>query len=126
MRGVWDVGKKCGLEFGSLTEPNGIYITQLAKPTDKPGVGHFAFGTANVMENKAAMKAEMERRGLQNIRADGEVGWSALDPAGYMLNTWVPIKDNAMYPCAAAPCADAQSAACKTEYEKGLKNLSAI
>src|ERR1700722_11972854 len=45
MRVVWDDGKKCGLEFGSLTEPNGIYITQLAKPTDKPGVGHFAFGT---------------------------------------------------------------------------------
>src|SRR5579872_5232601 len=34
MRVVWDDGKKCGLEFGSLTEPNGIYITQLAKPTD--------------------------------------------------------------------------------------------
>ena len=126
MRVVWDDGKKCGLEFGSLTEPNGMYITQLAKPTDKPGVGHFAFGTANIMENKAAMKAEMERRGLQNIRPDGEVGWSALDPAGYMLNTWVPIKDKAMFPGAANPCAEAQSAACKTEYEVGLKNLASM
>ena len=126
MRVVWDDGKKCGLEFGSLTEPNGLYITQLSKPGDKPGVGHFAFGVPNIMETKAAMKAEMERRGLTNIRPDGEVGWSANDPAGYMLNTWVPIKDKAMFPGAANPCVEAQSASCKTEYEAGLKNLASI
>jgi catechol 2,3-dioxygenase-like lactoylglutathione lyase family enzyme len=126
MRVVWDDGKKCGLEFGSLTEPNGIYITQLAKPTDKPNIGHFAFGAPNVIENLAAMKAEMERRGLQNIRPDGGVGWSALDPAGYMLNTWVPIKDKAMFPGAAGPCEDADSAKCKDAYEIGLKDLSSL
>lgn len=126
MRVVWDDGKKCGLEFGSLTEPNGIYITQVAKPGDKAVVGHFAFGAPNVVENLAAMKAEMERRGLTNIRPDGGVGWSALDPAGYMLNTWVPIKDKAMYPGAAGPCEDAHSAKCMDAYEVGLKNLSSI
>jgi catechol 2,3-dioxygenase-like lactoylglutathione lyase family enzyme len=126
MRVVWDDGKKCELDFGSLTEPNGMYITGISTPNAKPGVGHFAFGVPNFMENKAAMKAEMERRGLTNIRPDGEVGWSALDPAGYMLNTWVPIKDKAMYPGAAGPCAEAQSASCKEEYEVGLKNLSSV
>jgi len=103
-----------------------MYITGITAPNAKPGVGHFAFGVTNFMENKAAMKAEMERRGLANIRADGEVGWSALDPAGYMLNTWVPIKDKSMYPGAAGPCEVANSDSCKREYEAGLKNLSSI
>ena len=126
MRVVWDDGKKCALEFGSPTEPNGMYITQVAKPGDKAVVGHFAFGAPNVMENLAAMKAEMERRGLTNIRPDGGVGWSANDPAGYMLNTWVPIKDKAMFPGAANPCDQPQSTACKDAFQVGLKNLSSI
>jgi catechol 2,3-dioxygenase-like lactoylglutathione lyase family enzyme len=126
MRVAWDDGKKCALEFGSLTEPNGIFITQLAKPGDKPGVGHFAFGvpTAYLKEHKAAMEAQMQRRGLQHIRPDGEVGWIADDPAGYMLNTWVPIKDKAMFPGAAEPCQTAASDRCREAYEAGLKNLS--
>src|SRR6202035_1621031 len=105
---------------------NGIYIVQLAKPTDKPGVGHFAFGTPNFAENKDAMKAEMERRQLTNIRPDGGMGWIAYDPAGYMLNTWVPVKDKAMFPGAASPCEKADSATCKDAYEVGLKNLASI
>jgi catechol 2,3-dioxygenase-like lactoylglutathione lyase family enzyme len=125
MRVVWDNGKMCALEFGSLKEPNGIYIRGL-NPNEKPGVGHFAFGTTNFMAQKDAMKAEMERRGLQKIRPDGSVGWIANDPAGYMLNTWVPIKDKAMYPGAAEPCGDAASEACKAGWESGLKNLSSI
>jgi hypothetical protein len=44
------------------------------------------------------MKADMKRRGLANIRPDGERGWICNDPAGYMLNTWVPEKDPAMFP----------------------------
>ncbi len=126
MRVVWDNGKMCALEFGSENEPNGMYITQISNPNAKPGVGHFAFGTANFAEQKAAMKAEMERRSLANIRPDGSIGWSALDPAGYMLNTWVPIKDKAMYPGAASPCEDATSDACKAGWESGLKNLSSM
>jgi hypothetical protein len=69
------------------------------------------------------MKAEMERRHLANIRPDGALGWSATDPAGFALNTWVPIRDNAMFPGAAAPCEMADSDQCKTAFEAGLKNL---
>ena len=35
MRVVWDNGKMCALEFGSLTEPNGIYIRGLNQ-NEKP------------------------------------------------------------------------------------------
>ena len=125
MRVVWDNGKMCALEFGSLTQPNGIYIRGL-NPNEKPNVCHFAFGTANFAAQKDSMKAEMESRGLKNIRPDGSVGWSANDPAGYPLNTWVPIKNTAMYPGAAELCADAESQACKAGWESGLKNLSSV
>src|SRR5439155_24675619 len=65
-------------------------------------------------------------RGLANIRPDGDHGWIADDPAGYMLNSWVPVKDTAMFPGAASPCADAASAKCKEAYEAGLKNVSSL
>jgi len=61
--------------------------------------------------------------GVSNIRPDGEHGWMADDPAGYMLNTWVPIKDPAMFPGAADPCKVADSETCKAGYQKGLVNL---
>ena len=125
MRIAWDDGKQCALEFGSMTKPNGMYIRKIG-PTEKPGVGHFAFGVPNFMANRDAMKAEMERRNLTNIRPDGEVGWIANDPSGYMLNTWVPIKDKAMYPGAAAPCKVAASDECRHGYENGVENLSAL
>jgi len=126
MRLTWDDGTKCALEFGSLTEPNGMFITQVPKKGDPAIVGHFALGAKNVLENLPAMKAEMERRGLKNIRPDGAVGWSALDPAGYQLNTWVPIKDTAMYPGAGTPCAVVPSTACTEAYQAGLKNLASF
>jgi catechol 2,3-dioxygenase-like lactoylglutathione lyase family enzyme len=125
MRVVWDNGKMCALEFGSMTEPNGLYIRN-TNPNEKPNVGHFAFGTADYMIKRAAMKAELERRGLKNIRPDGGVGWTANDPAGYLLNAWVPIKDKAMYPGAAEPCGDPEAAACKAGWESGLKDLGSI
>ena len=137
----WDDGKKCELVFGSQAEPNGMYITQLPKPDDKPNVNHFAFGVplAYFKENKAAMKAELERRHLpdvvpnQNILPDGELGFRAKDPAGYTLNPWVPIRDITMFPGAAVPCEVADKVSfkgvedadrCKRGYEEGLKNLS--
>ncbi|MGH9681970.1 MAG: VOC family protein [Candidatus Acidiferrales bacterium] len=125
MRVAWDDGKMCALEFGRQAQPNGIYVRK-ANDNEKPGVGHFAFGTAHFQENREAMKAAMERQGLAHIRPDGEVGWIADDPAGYMLNTWVPIKSPAMYPGAEKPCEIASSEECKAGYEKGLKNLEAI
>ena len=126
MRVRWDDGKGAEVQFGSRTLPNGMYIRPLGKPTDKPGVGHFAFGTPNVVEDKDAMKAEMERRGLTEIRPDGEHGWIANDPAGYMLNTWVGVIDPAMYPGAGATCVEAASEKCKAGWEAGLKNLSSV
>jgi catechol 2,3-dioxygenase-like lactoylglutathione lyase family enzyme len=120
---VWDDTTKCELDFGSPI--NGIYVTQ-GKPDGKPTIGHFGLGIENFMAHKAAMKAEMDRRGLANIRPDGEHGWISDDPAGYMLNTWIPVRDPAMFPGAAAPCAEADSAKCKEGLEAGHKNLASI
>src|SRR5438874_4272949 len=124
MRVAWDDGKQCALEFGSPASPNGMYIRPL-RPGEKPTIGHMAFGIPNFMAQKAAMKAEMDRRGVRNIRADGERGWSCDDPAGYLLNIWVPEKDKAMFPGAAAPCVVAASKTCVAAWEAGEKNLSA-
>ena len=95
MRVVWDDGKQCAVEFGSKTAPNGLYIRPITPGSgnsNRPGVGHIAFGTSNFVAKKAGMKSEMERRALTNIRPDGEHGFIANDPAGYMLNPWVPLK----------------------------------
>jgi catechol 2,3-dioxygenase-like lactoylglutathione lyase family enzyme len=125
MRISWDNGTQCALEFGSLTSPEGIYIRKVADGA-KPSINHFAFGIPNIMTHIHDMKTEMERWGLKNIRPDGEHGWISDDPAGYMLNTWVPEKDAAMFPGAARPCAKADTAECKTAYEAGLKNLDKL
>jgi len=124
MRVAWDDGNQCALEFGSLASPNGMYIRPL-RPSEKPTIGHIAFGIPNFMLQKAAMKAELERRGVKNIRPDGERGWSCDDPAGYLLNIWVPEKDKAMFPGAAGPCAVAASEKCIAAWEAGQKNLDA-
>ena len=125
MRVSWDDGKQCALEFGDRTSPNGMYIRPLTKPGEKPTIGHFAFGIPNFMSQKAAMKAEMERRGVRNISPDGERGWSCVDAAGFPLNIWVPEKDKAMFPGAAGPCTVAASEKCKAAWEAGQKNLHA-
>src|ERR1700752_1065412 len=70
MRVAWDDGHQCALEFGSLTSPNGMYIRP-TRPGEKPTVGHMAFGIPNFVSQKAAMKAEMVRRGVMNVRPDG-------------------------------------------------------
>ena len=120
---VWDDGTKCEVDFGSPV--NGIYITQ-GKPDGKSNVGHFGLGIENFMAHKMEMKAEMERRGLGNIRPDGDHGWISDDPAGYMLNTWIPVRDPAMFPGAAGPCVEADSAKCKDAFAAGHKNLASI
>jgi catechol 2,3-dioxygenase-like lactoylglutathione lyase family enzyme len=118
----WDNGKQCAVEFGDPKKPEGLYIRSAASG-GKPTIGHFAFGIPNITAHINDMKVEMERWGLKNIRPDGEHGWISDDPAGYMLNTWVPEKDAAMFPGAASPCKDAESKECKDAYEAGLKNL---
>lgn len=125
MRVAWDDGRGCALEFGSLTSPNGIYIRPTASPAAKPAIGHIAFGIPNFLSQRAAMKAEMERRGLKGIRADGEMGWSCFDAAGFPIDIWVPEKDKAMFPGSAGPCRIAASASCAAGWQAGQKNLSA-
>ena len=118
MRDAWDNGTQCGLEFGSEGIPNGIYIRA---GRGEPGVGHIALGATSITAHLGAMKTEMERRKLANIRPDGEHGWIADDPNGYMLNTWVPAEPSeAMFPGAASPCADAESKECHDAFQAGL------
>jgi catechol 2,3-dioxygenase-like lactoylglutathione lyase family enzyme len=124
MKVSWDNGKQCALEFGNPAAPNGLYIRPVSKPTDKPDVGHIAYGIPNFMKYKAAIKTEMERYHLTEIRPDGEVGWICNDPAGYMLNI-ITEKDKAMFPGAATPCDVAASDRCKQGYAEGVKNLDA-
>jgi catechol 2,3-dioxygenase-like lactoylglutathione lyase family enzyme len=122
-RVAWDNGKQCEVQFGDPNKPEGLYIRS-ATGGGKPTIGHFAFGIPNITAHLADMKVEMERWGLKNIRPDGEHGWISDDPAGYMLNTWVPEKDKAMFPGAASPCKVADSKECRDAYEVGLKNLA--
>jgi catechol 2,3-dioxygenase-like lactoylglutathione lyase family enzyme len=122
MRVTWDNGKQCALEFGNPAAPNGLYIRNVRKPGDKPDVGHIAYGIPDFMKYKDAIKTEMERYHLTNIRQDSEVGWICDDPAGYMLNI-VTEKDKAMFPGAAEPCEVANSTKCTTAAAQGLKAL---
>lgn len=120
MRDAWDNGTQCGLEFGSPGIPNGLYIRKVGEGGE-PGVGHIAFGATNITAHLQAMKVEMERRQLTNIRPDGEHGWISDDPNGYMLNTWVPAEpSHAMFPGAARPCAEAESQECHDAFQAGL------
>jgi catechol 2,3-dioxygenase-like lactoylglutathione lyase family enzyme len=118
MRDAWDNGTQCAVDFGSPGIPSGLYIRA---GRGEPGVGHIAFGATNILAHLEAMKVEMERRKLANIRPDGEHGWIADDPNGYMLNTWVPAEpSHAMFPGAASPCKDAESKECHDAFQAGL------
>jgi catechol 2,3-dioxygenase-like lactoylglutathione lyase family enzyme len=124
MRVTWDNGKQCALEFGDPAAPNGLYIRNVRKPGDRPDVGHIAYGIPNFEKYKDAIKAEMERYHLTNIRSDSEVGWICNDPAGYMLNI-VTEKHKAMFPGAAEPCEIAAAQKCITAAAEGMKGLDA-
>jgi len=122
MRVGWDNGKQCALEFGNPMAPNGLYIRPVTRATDKPEIGHIAYGVPDFMKYKSAIKSEMERYQLAQIRPDGELGWICNDPAGYMLNIVVE-KDKAMFPGAAEPCDVAGSQKCREAYQEGVKNI---
>jgi hypothetical protein len=89
-------------------------------------VTHLGFGTPDFMANKTAMRAELDRRHAANIRADGERGLSADDPAGFSLHPWLPIEDAGLFPGAASPCASAEASICKEAYDTGRRHLTAI
>lgn len=125
MRIAWDDGKGSALEFGDLKLPNGIYIRPVGNPGEEASVGHIAYGMDDFMANKMAIKAEIERRGME-ARADGYAGWSVNDPAGYMVQ-FTPVKSDAMYPGASPMCpAPGPSDKCKAGYEAGTKNLASL
>ncbi len=124
MRVSWDNGKQCALEFGDPAAPNGLYIRSVRAPGDKPDVGHIAYGIPDFMKYKNAIKSEMERYHLGNIKSDSEVGWICNDPAGYMLNI-VTEKDKAMFPGAAKPCEVASAEKCIAAAAEGTKALGA-
>jgi len=127
MRVQWDDGKRCAVEFGSLASPNAMYIGALAKAGDRPAVSHIAFGIPNFWSRKAAIKTELDRRGVK-VRPDGEAGWTLDDPAHSMTPGMqvAPEKDQAMYPGSNGPCAVAASEKCKAGWQAGQKNLDAI
>jgi catechol 2,3-dioxygenase-like lactoylglutathione lyase family enzyme len=124
MRTVWDDGTKCQVDCGPAAAPNSLYVTS-AQAGAKPTVGHFAFGLPNFWEQRTAVKAEADRRGIPDVRADGEGGWFVPGPSGYVTQP-VTVMDPAMFPGAAQPCAEAKSAKCKDAFEAGHKNLAAI
>ena len=139
----WDDGQKCEVVFGSMPEPNGMYINPIPpRPGQKTTLNHFAFGvpTPYLMENFAAMKAELERRHLPdvmpnvNLLHDGPVGFRNKDAAGFTLNAWVPIRSDEMFPGAGGVPCDVKDkvnftgledpARCKKAYEDGVKMAS--
>lgn len=124
MRVTWDDGKGCAVEYGTEKEVYGMYIRPVSKPGDKAVVNHVAWGVPNFVQYRMDMKAEIDRRGLQNVRPDGEHGWICDDPSGYMLNIVASERDKAMYPGAANPCEVADSAKCREGWEAGRKNLA--
>lgn len=124
MRAVWDDGNRCQVDCGPPAAPNSLYITQ-AQPNVKPTISHFAFGLPNFWERSADLKAEMLRRKLPGVRADGEGGYFVDGPSGYVVQP-VTVMDPAMFPGAAQPCAEAKSAKCKEAFESGRKNLSSL
>jgi catechol 2,3-dioxygenase-like lactoylglutathione lyase family enzyme len=124
MRAVWDDGTKCQVDCGPPSAPNSLYITT-AQPNVKPTIAHFAFGLPNFWEQAAALHAEMLRRKLPGVRADGEGGFFVDGPSGYVVQP-VTVMDPAMFPGAATPCAVAKSETCKNAFEAGRKNLSSI
>ena len=124
MRAVWDDGTKCQVDCGPEAAPNSMYLTS-GKPDAVAGVAHFSFGLPNYWALADQLKAELARRGLQGVKPDGEAGWFVNGPSGFVQHI-VTVKDPAMFPGAARPCADAKSAECRRAYELGLKHLDSI
>lgn len=68
-------GPVCFLRFGENT----MYLRKSLHPQNKPYVAHFALAVENF--DRAAVKAELERRGLKP-QPDTKYAWTIRDPAG--------------------------------------------
>ena len=121
LRDVWDDGTKCQLDCGPEDAPNSFYMTA-ASPSMGPGITHFSFGLPGFWRLTGALKDELMRRALPGVRPDGEAGWFVNGPSGWVQHI-VTVKDPAMFPGAATPCANARSEACKKAYTAGIRDL---
>jgi len=124
MRNVWDDGLKCQLDCGPEDAPNSFYLTP-AKPGTAPTVGHFSFGLPDYWSLVGQLKDELYRRNLPGVHPDGEAGWFVNGPSGFVQHI-VTVKDEAMFPGAAAPCEVKNSAKCKDAYAAGIKNIASV
>jgi catechol 2,3-dioxygenase-like lactoylglutathione lyase family enzyme len=123
LRDVWDDGAKCQLDCGPEGAPNSFYLTG-ARPGMAATVGHYAFGLPDYWERASALRDELTQRKFPGVRPDGEAGWFVNSPSGYVQHI-TAVKDAAMFPGAAKPCADSRSEACREAYAAGVKNLDA-
>lgn len=124
MRDAWDDGTKCQLDCGPEDAPNSFYLTA-ALPGMAATVGHYAFGLPDFWKLTSELRDELMRRKFPGVHPDGEAGWFVNGPSGYVQHI-TAVKDPAMFPGAAKPCAVARSETCKEAYAVGLKNLDAV
>lgn len=124
-RVVWDDNTKCQVDFGPADSPNSMYLTSTTNPAVVGKVAHFAFGLPNFWELKAELLGELARRAFPGVGLDGQAGINVFGPSGYETQI-TAVKDPAMFPGAAGPCAVVPSAACTAAYQKGLQNLGSI
>ena len=124
LRDVWDDGTKCQLDCGPESAPNSFYMTA-ARPGMEATVGHFAFGLPDYWKLTNELRDELMRRKLPGVRPDGEAGWFVNSPSGYVQHI-TAVKDPAMFPGAAKPCADARSEECRAAYAAGVRNLDSV
>ncbi len=123
-RVVWDDGTKAQVDIGPADSPNSMYLTT-GTPATVGKLAHYASGLPSFWDLKAELGAELVRRGFQGVRPDGQAGFFVNSPSGYVQHFCV-VKDPAMFPGAASPCAVYPSAACTAAYQKGLENLGSI
>jgi catechol 2,3-dioxygenase-like lactoylglutathione lyase family enzyme len=124
LRDVWDDGSKCQLDCGPEDAPNSFYMTG-ARPGIEATVGHYAFGLPDYWKLTNELRDELMRRKFPGVHPDGEAGWFVNGPSGYVQHI-TAVKDPAMFPGAAKPCAVARSDACKEAYAVGVKNLDDV
>ncbi len=123
-RVVWDDGTKAQVDIGPVDSPNSMYLTT-GTPANAGRLAHYAFGLPSFWAQKAELGAELVRRGFDGVRPDGQAGFFVNSPSGWVQHFCV-VKDPAMFPGAASPCAVYPSAACTAAYQKGLENLGSI
>jgi catechol 2,3-dioxygenase-like lactoylglutathione lyase family enzyme len=119
---VWDDGAKCQLDCGPEDAPNSFYMTAARPGSTESGIAHFSFGLPDFWKLTGELRNELLRRALPGVRPDGEAGWFVNGPSGWVQHI-VTVKDPAMFPGAARPCADARSEACRAAYAAGLRGL---